>query len=136
VVSHLGVLAEEKGQQLLVDRQATPRVPADRLVLRQALINLVDNAIKFTPEAGRIRIRIAETPDRATVDVIDSGPGISHEARGRIFDRFFRQGDGAVDGTGLGLSLAKGAIEAIGGHLTLEHTGADGSSFRITLPRA
>ena len=70
------------------------------------------------------------------MDVIDSGPGISHEARGRIFDRFFRQGDGAVDGTGLGLSLAKGAIEAIGGHLTLEHTGADGSSFRITLPRA
>jgi signal transduction histidine kinase len=136
VVSHLGVLAEEKGQELLVDRQATPRVPADRLVLRQALINLVDNAIKFTPEAGRIRVRIAETPDRATVDVIDSGPGISHEARGRIFDRFFRQGDGAVDGTGLGLSLAKGAIEAIGGHLTLEHTGANGSAFRITLPRA
>jgi len=136
VVSHLGVLAEEKRQQLLVERGATPLVPADRLVLRQALINLVDNAIKFSPVAGRIRIRVAQGTDRATIDVVDSGPGISGVARERIFDRFFREGDAGPGGAGLGLSLARGAVEALGGQLTLEHSGADGSDFRITLPRA
>jgi signal transduction histidine kinase len=135
VVSHLGVLAEEKRQTLTIDRPATPVVAADRLVLRQALINLVDNAIKFTPAAGRIRIRISETPTDALVDVIDSGPGISSDARDRIFDRFYRENESDAGGTGLGLSLAKGAVEALGGHLTLEHTGAAGTAFRISLPR-
>ena len=110
-------------------------VGADRLVLRQALINLVDNAIKFTPTAGRVRIRIAETPEDAVVEVIDSGPGISSEAREHIFDRFYRENESNGSGSGLGLSLAKGAVEALGGHLTLASTGATGSAFRISLPR-
>jgi heavy metal sensor kinase len=135
VVSHLAVLAEEKRQTLSVDRQASPVVSADRLVLRQALINLVDNAIKFTPAAGQVRIRVDETPQDAVVDVIDSGPGISNDARERIFDRFYRANDANGTGTGLGLSLARGAVEAIGGHLTLVATGANGSAFRISLPR-
>jgi heavy metal sensor kinase len=135
VVTHLGVLAEEKRQQIVVERRAAPLVPADRLVLRQALINLVDNAIKFSPSGGSVRIRVAESAERATVDVIDSGPGVSTEARDRIFDRFYRQGDAPAAGTGLGLSLAKGGIEAIGGQLTLEASGAGGSTFRISLPR-
>ena len=135
VVSHLSVLAEEKRQTLSIDRQASPVVAADRLVLRQALINLVDNAIKFTPTAGLVRIRIAETPQEAIVEVIDSGPGIASDARDRIFDRFYRENDSNGSGSGLGLSLAKGAVEALGGHLTLASTGATGSAFRISLPR-
>jgi two-component system sensor histidine kinase TctE len=135
VVSHLSVLAEEKRQTLSIDKQASPVIAADRLVLRQALINLVDNAIKFTPAAGRVRIRIAETPQDAVMEVIDSGPGISNEARERIFDRFYRESDTNGSGTGLGLSLAKGAVEALGGHLTLSETSKAGSSFRISLPR-
>ena len=135
VVSHLSVLAEEKRQTLSIDRQASPVVSADRLVLRQALINLVDNAIKFTPTAGQVRIRITQTPQDAVVEVIDSGPGISIEARERIFDRFYRANDANGSGTGLGLSLAKGAVEALGGHLTLAVTGAGGTSFRISIPR-
>jgi heavy metal sensor kinase len=135
VVSHLAVLAEEKRQTLSIDRQASPVVSADRLVLRQALINLVDNAIKFTPPAGHVRIRIDQTPQDAVVEVIDSGPGISNEARERIFDRFYRASDANGSGTGLGLSLAKGAIEALGGHLTLAATGAKGTAFRISIPR-
>jgi two-component system sensor histidine kinase TctE len=129
------VLAEEKRQTLSIDRQASPVVSADRLVLRQALINLVDNAIKFTPASGRVRIRIAETPRDAVIEVIDSGPGISHEARDRIFDRFYRADDANGNGSGLGLSLAKGAVEALGGHLTLAETGANGTAFRIAIPR-
>jgi len=135
VVSHLSVLAEEKHQTLSIDRQATPVVSADRLVLRQALISLVDNAIKFTPASGQVRIRIAQTSHDAVVEVIDTGPGISGEARERIFDRFYRANDANGSGTGLGLSLAKGAVEAIGGHLTLAATGAGGTAFRISIPR-
>ena len=74
--------------------------------------------------------------DGLTFDVIDSGPGIPVEAREQIFERFFRVGDGADGGAGLGLSIAKGAVEANGGRLTLEHTGSTGSTFRITMPRA
>ena len=135
VVSHLSVLAEEKRQTLIIDRRASPVVSADRLVLRQALINLVDNAIKFTPASGHVHIRIDQTAQDAVVEVIDSGPGISHEARERIFDRFYRANDANGSGTGLGLSLAKGAVEALGGHLTLAATGATGTAFRISIPR-
>jgi heavy metal sensor kinase len=136
VVSHLGVLAEEKGQRLTIEAGSRrPTALADRLVLRQALINLVDNAIKFSPAGGDIRIRLGETAHEASFEVSDSGPGISAEAKPRIFDRFYRSGDAEASGTGLGLSIAKGAVEANGGRLTLEHTGAAGSTFRIIMPR-
>jgi heavy metal sensor kinase len=136
VTQILGVLAEEKQQQIVVERRAAPDALADRQVLRHALINLVDNAIKFSPSGGSVRIRISETPSSAIFDVIDSGPGVPADARSRIFDRFFRadEGDG-VRGAGLGLSIAKGAVEANGGRLTLEQSGPGGSTFRITMPR-
>ena len=68
--------------------------------------------------------------------VIDSGPGVPPEAREHIFDRFYRLGDAtAIGGAGLGLSIAKGAVEANGGRLTLEASGASGTTFRITMPR-
>ena len=135
VVAHLSVLAEEKSQSIAVERQEAPDALADRFGLRQALINLVDNAIKFTPPGGRIRIRVSGTPSGVVLDVIDSGPGVAPDACARIFDRFYR-GESVETGTGLGLSIAKGAVEASGGHLTLEDTGPHGSTFRIALPRA
>ena len=137
VASHLGVLAEEKRQSIVIERVATPDAMADRLVLRQALISLVDNAIKFSPVGAEIRIRTAETSKDAILEVVDSAGGISPEARPRIFDRFFRESEGAsVGGAGLGLSIAKGAVEASGGRLTLEHSDETGSVFRITMPKA
>jgi heavy metal sensor kinase len=136
VAGHLSVLAEEKGQSIEVAHDATPAAVADRLVLRQALINLVDNAIKFTPERGRIRIRIRENEDEAMIEVADSGPGIPADVAPHIFDRFYRVSDGAGPaGTGLGLSISKSAVEANGGRLTLEASGPGGSTFRITMPR-
>jgi len=136
VAQHLGVLAEEKQQQIVVERHAAPDALADKQVLRHALINLVDNAIKFSPPGGEVRIRIAETPSSAVFDVIDSGPGVPADAQSHIFDRFYRadEGDG-VRGAGLGLSIAKGAVEANGGRLTLERSDPAGSTFRITMPR-
>jgi signal transduction histidine kinase len=134
--SHLGVLAEERSQTISIEGDGSPEALGDRLVLRQALISLVDNAIKFTPLGGTIRIRVSETPHDAIVDIIDSGRGIPEEARGRIFDRFYRADSAESGGTGLGLSIAKGAVEATGGRLTLESTGESGSTFRITMPNA
>jgi two-component system phosphate regulon sensor histidine kinase PhoR len=136
VAAHLAVLAEEKGQTLVIEQQGTPTAVGDRLALRQAFINLVDNAIKFTPAGGRIRIRLAGGPREVIADVIDSGPGVSAEARPRIFDRFYRAEGTEVGGTGLGLSIAKGAVEANGGRLTLESSGPGGTTFRIALPAA
>jgi two-component system OmpR family sensor kinase len=69
------------------------------------------------------------------IDVIDTGRGIDPAARGHVFDRFYRAADSGTPGAGLGLSIAKGAIEAAGGRLTLEASDAAGSTFRIALPR-
>ena len=136
VSGHLAVLAEEKRQTIAIEGGGVAAL-ADRLVLRQALINLVDNAIKYSPSGGQIRIRLGQTPQHATLDVIDSGGGIPAESQDRIFDRFFRAEDGGhTHGAGLGLSIAKGAVEANGGRLTLAATGSTGSTFRITMPRA
>jgi heavy metal sensor kinase len=138
VAGHLEVLVEEKRQSISVECIGAPQAYADRFVVRQAVINLVDNAIKFSPVGGRIRIRVAETPSEATLEVIDSGGGIDAVARDRIFDRFYRAANvaGETTGAGLGLSIAKGAVDANGGRLTLAASGADGSTFRIALPRA
>jgi heavy metal sensor kinase len=136
VVAHLDVLAEEKQQQITIEGAGAAQACADRLLVRRALINLVDNAIKFSPAGGTIRIAVGGSGEEATIDVIDSGAGITAASRDRIFDRFFRDGDGSTAGVGLGLSIAKGAVEVNGGHLTLAATSPGGSTFRISLPKA
>jgi heavy metal sensor kinase len=138
VATQLGVLAEEKGQSLVVECQGQPRCVGDRVVLRQALINLVDNAIRHTPPDGHIRIRVVQEKTDALVDVIDSGPGIAEAHHGRIFDRHYRavpDSPSRPPGAGLGLSIVKWAAETSGGRLSLERAGRSGSTFRLTLPR-
>jgi heavy metal sensor kinase len=138
VVADLAVLAEEKSQQVVIEAHGSPRGLGDRLMVRQALINLVDNAIKFAPASTVVVIRVADSAADATIDVIDRGPGIAAAEREHIFDRFFRASSarGEVAGTGLGLSIAKSAVETSGGTLTLEQTDEHGSTFRIRLPKA
>jgi signal transduction histidine kinase len=133
VVGHLGVLAEEKRQALTIDASGRPTAVADRVVLRQALINLVDNAIKFTPEGGRVSINVLGSNGVARIDVSDTGPGIPAASQNRIFERFVRGDEGTGAGTGLGLSIAKRAVEANGGNLTIADSGPAGTTFRITL---
>ena len=116
---------------------AIPHWVGDRMVLRQALLNLLDNAIKYTPAGGAINVRVKQTGTGLNIDVVDSGPGIPEELQSRIFDRFYRVDKARSrenGGTGLGLAISKWAVEVNGGHLTLEPTGA-GSCFRITLPQ-
>ncbi len=138
VAAQLEVLAEEKQQSITVQEKGEPHWNGDRLVLRQALINLVDNAIKYTQAGGRITISVAHLAKNAVIDVIDNGPGIPAELQSRVFDRFFRVDKSRSrdhGGTGLGLAIAKTGVEVQGGTLSLEPSnGAGGSIFRISLP--
>jgi signal transduction histidine kinase len=106
-------------------------------VLRQALINIVDNAIKYSPSAGQIRIRTFTVGGHSSLEVRDMGPGIPPDLQQRIFDRFYRYGPDASGniGVGLGLAIAKSSIEANGGELVCESVAGEGSCFRVQLPR-
>jgi heavy metal sensor kinase len=140
VAEQLDVLAEEKQQSIIVEHTPGPAWMGDRLVLRQAVLNLVDNAIKYTPSGGRITLRVGQSGNDATLEVSDNGPGIPPELQSRIFDRFYRVDKSRSrdngGGTGLGLSIAKWAVEVNGGQLTLETLKSGGSTFRITMPQA
>jgi len=139
VTTQLEVLAEEKQQSLKVEAAGPSLCLGDPMVLRQALLNLVDNAIKYSPIGGRIIVRVSTLPSgTAVLDVSDTGPGIPAEMRLRVFDRFYRADRSRSrengGGTGLGLSIARWAVEVNGGQLTLESSEGHGSTFRITLP--
>ena len=139
VTTHLGVLAEEKQQSVTIERVGAPRCIGDRFVLRQALINLVDNAIKYTPTGGHVSVRVSQGSDGAAFEVSDTGPGIPAERRHRIFDRFYRGAhvrSGNSNGAGLGLAIAKWAVEANRGRLSYAPADGGGALFRITLPDA
>ena len=137
VAAHLGVLAEEKRQSMTVEHEARARCLGDQIALRQAVINLVDNAIRYTPAEGEVRLRVAVSSGDAVLEVSDTGPGISARDRSRLFERFYRGAQGgASGGSGLGLSIAKWAVEASHGQLAYERVDGRGSRFRITLPLA
>ena len=135
VTSHLFVLAEEKRQTMTVDCHGPCQCVGDRLVLRQALINLVDNAIKYTPHGGHVRVGVFDESDGPIIEVKDTGPGIPDALQHRIFDRFWRGAPDQSAGAGLGLALAKWAVEANYGELTYERAKNGGSLFRISLPK-
>ena len=132
-----GILAEERQQRLSVETGQQIRVSADRLVLRDAITNVVDTAIKYSPKQSTIGVRVRTDGSDASVSVTDDGPGIPAEHRDRIFDRFYRIDEGRsreMGGTGLGLAIARWAVEANGGRISVESAGR-GSVFRIVLPR-
>jgi heavy metal sensor kinase len=137
VVAHLSVLAEERGQRVEEMVPGRVEVRGDRVVLRQAIVNLVDNAIKYCPEGSCIRVGACVVPTGAVVEVADEGPGIPESHRERIFDRFHRIDRGRSrekGGTGLGLALVKWAAEAHGGRVELSCGEAGGSRFRLVIP--
>jgi two-component system sensor histidine kinase/response regulator len=110
-------------------------VRADPQKLRQALDNLVANALKFTPRGGRVRVRVWRESDRIVFEIADTGPGIREDERSTIFDRY-RQGSRgrAAGGAGLGLAIARGIAEAHDGSVLVETGDLGGVSFRIVLP--
>ncbi len=139
VMHHLEILAEEKKQTLRLDAPEE-KVPihVDPMVLRQAFTNLVDNAIKYSPPGSSIRIAVIQKVDRVLFEVHDQGPGVSPEHAHRIFDRFYRVDKARareMGGVGLGLAIARWAVESHGGSITVESEPGKGSVFRIALPR-
>lgn len=124
--------AREKGQRLEVSADGDAVVVADRLRLLQALGNLVQNAVKFTPDGGTIAVHAERSAGSAMLRVRDSGPGIPEEQLAHVFDRFWHGSQGG--GTGLGLSIAKGIVEAHGGRIWAESREGEGATFAFTLP--
>jgi len=138
VAQDLAVLAEERGQALEARADPPVIVHGDRLALRQALINLVDNAVKYAPEGTRVLLQAGRDPQGPFIEVKDEGPGIPAEHRERIFERFYRVDKSRsrqMGGTGLGLSLVKWTAEAHGGRVELETAEGRGSTFRLVLPQ-
>jgi len=111
------------------------RVLGDEERLLQVLLNLLGNAIKFTPRGGAVRLGITAREDEVEVAVEDSGVGIPPEALPRVFDRYW-QARGTPAGTGLGLAIVKSIVEMHGGRVQAESTEGKGSRFVVQLPRA
>lgn len=129
--------ANEAGLILDVDvPENLPTIQADQEKLRRVLGNLLDNAIKFTPEGGQVALRCSVRKGGLRVSVTDTGPGVPQEMREKIFDRF-AQVRGVASrrrGTGLGLAFAKLAVEAHGGRIWVEDNNGEGSAFHLELP--
>src|SRR5205807_9755264 len=112
---------------------------ADRDRIVQVLTNLLDNAIKFTPEGGTVEVSVGGTPSEVAVSVSDTGPGIPPDDLPRVFDRFYRaerSRSRGAGGTGLGLAIAKHIVEAHGGRITVTSRANAGRTFTFTLPAA
>ncbi len=136
--SLLEVLADEKGQRIEVHGDPGVTAEVDGLILRQALINLIDNAIKYSPRDSLIRIDVQRDETRAAaIAVSDQGPGIPPADRSRVFERFYRIDEARAredGGAGLGLSIALWAVQAHGGRIDVQSQEGAGSTFRIVLP--
>ncbi len=127
-------LAEEKGVRLTARTEAGLMVKGERHLLFQALANLVDNAVKYTPPGGTVTVSVHATGDGIAVMVADSGPGVPAEARERVLDRFVRlDATRSTPGNGLGLSLVKAVARLHGTRLTLDDN-APGLVVRLDFP--
>jgi len=135
----LNVLAEERHQSITITTNKAALAKVDRARVRQAVTNLLDNAIKYSPTGSAIRISVGTTETaEAFIEIADSGIGIQKQEIARIFDRFYRVDKGRsreAGGAGLGLSIAKWAVEANGGRIEVSSTGNQGSIFRIIFPK-
>ncbi|MGB5987089.1 MAG: HAMP domain-containing sensor histidine kinase, partial [Desulfobacterales bacterium] len=137
VCEQFSAVAESQGLTLNCRIESPGAVLGDRLHLRRAIVNLVDNALKYTPREGRITLCLKSEPKGVAIEVFDTGMGISKAEQELIFSRFHRATDTRARdarGVGLGLSIARSIVEAHGGTLTVASTPGQGSTFAIHLP--
>ena len=135
VMAELMPLAERRAIDLGMARAEPARVTGDREGLRVLLANLVDNAVRYTPEGGRVDVSTYLAGGEAVIEVTDTGPGIPAAERERVFDRFYRRADAGSAGSGLGLSIVKAIVERPGGRVTLaDAPGGRGLTARVVLP--
>jgi PAS domain S-box-containing protein len=138
VLADVATLVREKNHEL--DVQSEPDIPVamlDSQLLRQVIVNLASNAIKYTPDGGRIEIRIYREGTALHWSIRDSGIGISEDSQKRLFEKFFRADNAHTidtEGTGLGLYLVRLIVERLGGTITCESEVGRGTLFHFTLP--
>jgi PAS domain S-box-containing protein len=140
VLAEMSVLVQEKGHRVSLAGDAdAPRVVADAQLVRQVVVNLVSNAIKYTPEAGTIQIRLEADGTALRWSIRDSGVGVPALAQPRLFEKFYRA-DNVVtletEGTGLGLYLVRLIMEQLGGRVWCQSEEGAGATFLFTLPLA
>jgi signal transduction histidine kinase len=131
----LDTTAEEAGLEIEFDIREPLRVVGEERAIIQILVNLIANAIRHSPDGGKIRLSFSRTEFTASVCVIDEGPGIAAADRQRIFERFERA-EGSPAGTGLGLAISRRLARAMNGDVTLDSNPGEGARFTLTLPAA
>jgi signal transduction histidine kinase len=135
VADDLRILAEQKEVRLAYQAGESVTLTADPVHLRRALVNLVDNAIKYTPSGGTVNIRQEAVADKVRISIIDTGAGIPAPELTNIFHRFYRSTGSKADlGFGLGLSIAQSIINAHQGTIEVNSTVGKGSTFSVILP--
>jgi heavy metal sensor kinase len=131
------ILAEEKSLKFSIAGDETAVITGDRLFLRQALINVLHNAVKYSPVGGTVSVNVRRNGGQVAVEIADSGPGVPLEDRPKVFDRFYRVDKARwreSGGAGLGLAIAKWVVEAHNGEIVLESGSPQGCLFRLSLP--
>ncbi|MYE25668.1 MAG: hypothetical protein F4X87_00315 [Chloroflexi bacterium] len=139
VVQRLAVVAEKRGIRLKSRTAPTPSIVGDGDRLAQVMMNLISNALKYTPAGGTVRVTVERAGAGALVSIRDSGIGITRKELSRVFERFYQvdKARGPQRGTGLGLAIAREIVEAHGGRITVESRGrGKGAEFRVWLPGA
>jgi signal transduction histidine kinase len=134
------VLASRKGVRLRLENDSTSiALNADEELIKRMILNLLDNAVKYTPEGGEISLALEKHNGSAEIVVRDTGIGLSQTDQQRVFDRFYRVDKArsrALGGAGLGLSIVRSIVEAHGGDITIDSTPRHGSTFTVSLPLA
>jgi two-component system phosphate regulon sensor histidine kinase PhoR len=136
-VDQMRPLAEEKKLRLDVDGGKPIEIEADPIRVKQIVVNLVDNAIKYTSAEGSISVSISPVGGIAVLEVSDTGIGIPQQALSQVFDRFYRVDKARsrqFGGTGLGLAIVKSICAAYGGTVTVKSADGQGAVFRVELP--
>jgi two-component system sensor histidine kinase KdpD len=125
----------------LADRRVTTKVPSDLplvamddVLIEQVLVNLLDNALKYTPAGSPIEVIATATDQNLTVEVADHGPGLPAGAEDRVFEKFFRGEQLIARGAGLGLAICRGIVRAHGGRIWAQNLPGAGVAFLFTLP--
>jgi signal transduction histidine kinase len=135
MVNNMRSLAELKNVKLFFKPAGDIQIYGDESQLKALFINIIDNAIKYTPEKGEVWVEMSRSGKDIKVAVRDSGPGISGEDIPRIFDRFYRApGSRGPAGFGLGLSIAKSIAESHDGRIDAASSASSGATFTVTLP--
>ncbi len=128
--------ALRKNIDLGLEAEGEAIVIGDGTMLREMVVNLVDNALRYTPDGGRVTVNVRGTDDRILVSVEDNGPGIPEAERQQVFERFYRIMGTQAEGSGLGLAIVKEVVEGAGGTVTLGTSDGCGLHVAVVLPKA